>query len=180
VERGGKQVPQKVGMAPIQRDGFEYEFDVFLDMDIENNAIVTKTRCPALTGKVFSKPGADVAIILKEWLQGESIKDEPQNGKEPSPSPDPVQVANDDLFGEETPPSPTAQAAQANRKPSEKMIRKLHASGRSYYGNEWGDKRPDLISAVTKGRSDKTEHLTFDECKQLIDGIEKKANEAAE
>lgn len=71
VEKNGKQSPQKVGMAPIQRDGFEYEFDIFLDMDIENNAIVQKTRCPGLTGKVFTKPGGDVAAILKEWLHGE-------------------------------------------------------------------------------------------------------------
>lgn len=72
VEENGKQRPQKVGMAPIQRDGFEYEFDVFLDMDIENNAIVSKTRCPALNGQVFEKPGADLAEILREWLRSDS------------------------------------------------------------------------------------------------------------
>ena len=73
VERKGKQVPQKVGMAPIQRDGFEYEFDVFLDMDIENNAIVTKTRCPALVNQLIEKPGADLASVLGEWLHGEAV-----------------------------------------------------------------------------------------------------------
>jgi len=72
VEENGKQRPQKVGMAPIQRDGFEYEFDVFLDMDIENNAIVSKTRCPALNGQVFGKPGADLAEILRGWLRSDS------------------------------------------------------------------------------------------------------------
>ena len=72
VERNGKQVPQKVGMAPVQRDGFEYEFDVMLDMDIENVGRVMKTRCPALTGKAFDKPGADVAQILRDWLAGAS------------------------------------------------------------------------------------------------------------
>lgn len=71
VEKNGKQMPQKVGMAPVQRDGFEYEFDVFLDMDIENNAIVQKTRCPDLSGKVFAKPGQNIANILKEWLHGQ-------------------------------------------------------------------------------------------------------------
>ncbi len=69
----GKQVPQKMGMAPIQRDGFEYEFDVMFDMDIENNAIVTKTRCSALTGAVIQKPGEDVAAVLREWLGGEPV-----------------------------------------------------------------------------------------------------------
>lgn len=68
VEENGKQCPKKVGMAPVQREGFEYEFDVFLDMDIENNAIVSKTRCPALNGQVFEKPGADLAEILSAWL----------------------------------------------------------------------------------------------------------------
>ena len=70
VEKRGKQMPEKVGMAPIQREGFEYEFDVFLVMDVENNAIVDKTRCKPLTGKVFAKPGGDLADILKDWLVG--------------------------------------------------------------------------------------------------------------
>lgn len=63
-----KTVIRKVGMAPVQRDGFEYEFDVFLDMDADNNAIVSKTRCPDLARRVFNRPGADVAKILADWL----------------------------------------------------------------------------------------------------------------
>lgn len=75
VERNGRTVtqPKKVGMAPVQRDSFEYEFDVYLDMTIDNDAIVGKTRCPALTGKVFGKPGADIAGILKDWMAGEAL-----------------------------------------------------------------------------------------------------------
>lgn len=71
IDKNGKQTPQKVGMAPVQRDGFEYEFDIFLDMDIENNAIVSKTRCPALAGAVIPKPGRDLAKSLQDWLTGE-------------------------------------------------------------------------------------------------------------
>jgi hypothetical protein len=66
----GKTVPKKIGMAPIQRDGTEYEFDVWLEMDIDNNAIVQKTRCPQLTNRVFAKPGREVTDILKGWLKG--------------------------------------------------------------------------------------------------------------
>lgn len=73
----GKTVVRKVGMAAQQREGFEYEFDVAFDMDIDNNAIVSKTRCPALTGRVFSKPGRDVASILAEWLRGEPAPQPP-------------------------------------------------------------------------------------------------------
>lgn len=64
----GKVAPRKVGLAPIQRDGFDYEFDVVADMDDNHNLIIGKTRCQALDGKVFHKPGKEVAEILKRWL----------------------------------------------------------------------------------------------------------------
>lgn len=67
----GKSVPRKVGMAPIQRDGFEYEFDVAVDMDIDNTLIVQKSRCPALTGAVIAKPDGKVAQTLKAWLHSD-------------------------------------------------------------------------------------------------------------
>lgn len=95
VEKNGKQVPQKVGMAPVQRDGFEYEFDVMLDMDIENVGRVMKTRCPALTGAAFSKPGDDLAGILREWLTGAA----PAQAPRPvvfQPAASPVKRATDD------------------------------------------------------------------------------------
>jgi hypothetical protein len=73
VEMGsnGKMAPRKVGTAPIQRDGFEYEFDVFCDLDIDNTLIVQKSRCPVLSGAVISKPDGKIADILKVWLSGE-------------------------------------------------------------------------------------------------------------
>ena len=67
-ERTGKTTPRKVGMAPVQRDGLEYEFDVVADMDLENTLIVSKSRCSELSGKVIPKPGAELAGILKAWL----------------------------------------------------------------------------------------------------------------
>jgi hypothetical protein len=60
--------PVKVGMKAMQREGFEYEFDVFAQMDIENRMIIEKSRCPALTGEVIEKPGAEVADTLRVWL----------------------------------------------------------------------------------------------------------------
>ena len=63
----GKQV-HKLGMAPIQRDGVEYEFDVIGEMDLEHKMLITKSRCAALDKKVFRYPGEDIAIELKKWL----------------------------------------------------------------------------------------------------------------
>lgn len=66
--RDGKAMPRKVGMAPVQRDGIEYEHDVIGEMDSENTLVITKTRCPVLTGTVWTKPGDDLAVILRDWL----------------------------------------------------------------------------------------------------------------
>jgi len=63
----GKSTPRKVGMAPVQRDGMEYEFDVVADMDAAT-MLVTKSRCPALAGKAFQRPGDEVAALLRDWL----------------------------------------------------------------------------------------------------------------
>jgi hypothetical protein len=67
-EKTGKTAPRKVGLAPVMRDGIEYEFDVLGDMDHENTLDITKSRCPKLTGASFPKPGKELADGLKEWL----------------------------------------------------------------------------------------------------------------
>lgn len=66
----GKATPRKVGTAPIQRDGFEYEFDVFGEMTQDNELIIHKTRCPALTNALIAKPGKPLADTLRIWLSG--------------------------------------------------------------------------------------------------------------
>ena len=66
----GKMVPRKVGLAPIQRNGFDYEFDVFASMDLDNTLRVEKTRCEALRepSSVWPKPGKGMADVLLAWL----------------------------------------------------------------------------------------------------------------
>lgn len=64
----GKKEPRKIGLAPVQRDGIEYEFDVVADLDHEHRMIVTKSRCPELADAVVMKPGSEVAQTLRGWL----------------------------------------------------------------------------------------------------------------
>lgn len=63
-----KNRPVKVGLAPIQRDGVEYEFDIVADMDLDNRLIVSKSRMSALSGVVVHKPTADLARTIAVWL----------------------------------------------------------------------------------------------------------------
>ncbi|MDH6141113.1 hypothetical protein P3T35_003126 [Kitasatospora sp. GP30] len=66
--RGKKQV-RKVGTKAEQREGLEYEFDIVGDLDQENTLVITKSRCPELSGAVINRPGADMAATVLGWLQ---------------------------------------------------------------------------------------------------------------
>lgn len=74
----GKKTPRKIGLAPVMRDGIEFEFDVCGDIDQENTLTITKSRCPKLSNAVICKPGAEMAATLREWLSGAPVPDEPQ------------------------------------------------------------------------------------------------------
>lgn len=71
VEQNGKKVPVKVGMAPIHREGVEYEFDVLASMDHENVMTVHGTRCRALKGMVMKEPDERIGEIVAAWLDPE-------------------------------------------------------------------------------------------------------------
>ena len=64
----GRMVPRKVGLAPIQRQGIEYEFDVVADMDLNHKLVVSKTRCPAIDGQEEIKPQAQWFAPIVAWL----------------------------------------------------------------------------------------------------------------
>lgn len=66
----GRKVVRKLGMQPVQRDQFEYEFDLVGDLDNENTMTVTKSRIPALSGAIIKKPGRLLAETLLGWLSG--------------------------------------------------------------------------------------------------------------
>lgn len=68
-DQNGKQVPRKVGMAPIQRPGMEYEFDVYGSLDWSHIMTISKTRCSAIDGAIVHKPGPDFMDKVIEWME---------------------------------------------------------------------------------------------------------------
>lgn len=67
----GRMVPVKVGLAPVQREGIEYEFDIVANLDQEHTMRVTKTRCPMLDQVALTQADERVGQVIKAWLQGE-------------------------------------------------------------------------------------------------------------
>jgi hypothetical protein len=63
----GKKVPKKVGMAPVQRDGMEYEFTVFLDVAHDHTAFASKDRT-GLFGREHQRISEDTGVTLLQWL----------------------------------------------------------------------------------------------------------------
>src|SRR5690606_36356079 len=70
VTRNGRTVhePRKIGLAPVQRDGLEYEFDVVADMDWDHRFIVSKSRASFLADAVLDKPGPELGEQIRAWL----------------------------------------------------------------------------------------------------------------
>lgn len=64
----GKKKPVKVGLAPVQRDGMEYEFTLLLDLTIESHlATAAKDRTSLFDGQHFT-PSPETGAKLREWL----------------------------------------------------------------------------------------------------------------
>ncbi len=71
----GKQTPKKVGLAPILRDGMEYEFTVVFDIGMDHQFIVTKDRTN-LFNQVVDTLTEKTGEKIKHWL-ADDIKAEP-------------------------------------------------------------------------------------------------------
>jgi hypothetical protein len=87
----GKQEPKKMGLAPIQREGMDYEFTVVFEIDSNHNSVATKDRTSLFDGKIFT-PSTKTGVALLEWLDtGIKIEEPPKDDIPAS-------------LGEETPP----------------------------------------------------------------------------
>ncbi len=63
----GKTVVKKLGMAPIQREGMDYEMTVMLDLDQNHVASTSKDRTGLFDGQYF-KPTPETGEALLAWL----------------------------------------------------------------------------------------------------------------
>lgn len=69
-EKNGKQVPTKVGMAGVQRDGLDYEFTMVFELNQNHIANATKDRSGLFDGKDFQIT-EETGKALLDWLSVE-------------------------------------------------------------------------------------------------------------
>lgn len=117
-EKSGKSIVRKLGMAPIQRDGMDYEFTVVFDLSHEHIAAASKDRTSIFDGKYFL-PTQETGKLLKEWLDVGA----PTSKKEaeaPTAPAAPAEPPAEDEPPKETPTEPSGETKESPK--SEKFI----------------------------------------------------------
>ncbi|OGB47751.1 MAG: hypothetical protein A3F76_08220 [Burkholderiales bacterium RIFCSPLOWO2_12_FULL_65_40] len=67
-DHNGRMKPVRVGLAPEQGKGIEYEFDMLIEMSVEHYATIIKDRTGKYQDKIIEKPGEDFGEGLIAWL----------------------------------------------------------------------------------------------------------------
>jgi len=66
--KNGKTAPEKVGLAPEQGKGIEYEFDMLVELNQRHQGVVTKDRTGKFQDETIDKPSEDFGVALHDWL----------------------------------------------------------------------------------------------------------------
>jgi hypothetical protein len=78
----GKTAPTRIGLAPEQGKGLEYEFDILFEISPEHLAHIIKDRTGKFQDKIIEKPGKEFGQQLVAWLNEGAAPPPP-----PAPSP---------------------------------------------------------------------------------------------
>jgi AAA domain len=81
VNRQGRTVsaPVKIGLAPVQRDGVDYEFSIVGSIDMAHQLTITKASFDIMD-RTFDRPGPDLGARIRDWLDSSQLAppDEPE------------------------------------------------------------------------------------------------------
>jgi hypothetical protein len=68
-EKNGKQVPEKVGLTGVQREGLDYELTLVFEMDIKHHAVATKDRTGLFMDRPEFTPNEATGQQILNWCQ---------------------------------------------------------------------------------------------------------------
>jgi hypothetical protein len=68
-EKNGKQVPEKVGMKGIQKDGLEYDYTIVFELDIYNIITCTKDRTRLFNSRIAFKIDDTTGRKIMQWCK---------------------------------------------------------------------------------------------------------------
>ena len=92
-DQNGRAMPTRVGLAPEQGKGIEYEFDLLMELSPEHVACVIKDRTGKFQDKLIDKPGEDFGAELAAWLKDGVPPREPEPTPQPQAEPSTTAMA---------------------------------------------------------------------------------------
>ncbi|GHT63735.1 hypothetical protein FACS1894110_02080 [Spirochaetia bacterium] len=160
--KDGKIAPEKMGLAPEQGKGIEYEFDLLMELDQKHQATVTKDRTGKYQDAVIDKPGEEFGVALYEWLSNGTAVPAPV----PAPVPEvkPAKTVKAKAGDVKTSPAKTAPAKtpSADQPPSGSLKDK---------GKELVQQIGELITAVSESGQAYFDEGEKDGARQIIESI---------
>lgn len=78
-EKNGKQVPEKIGLKGVTREGMDYEFTLVFELDLKHNASSTKDRSGLFMDKPQFVITSDTGGLIKDWCNQGTTFDEVLN-----------------------------------------------------------------------------------------------------
>lgn len=165
----GKTQIRKVGLAPVQRDGIEYEFDLVAEMDQDHNFWITKTRFEEFDQFQQGKNEQSFHTrLVPLFSNGNGNAAAASTEKDPPPPAVPSAP-------------PVSSEPYLNAKPNKDFMRFM-ALGSAYYGRgeAWDKKRKELSQSISGGKIESSRDLPQKHLLTLIKGISDKINEEIE
>lgn len=125
VEVNGRKTKQKIGLAPVFKEGAEYDFDLVATLDLNHSLGIEKIRQGSVMyiddGILYNKPGKEFADMLKKWLnieKGGKIFNQPvepqKQPQEDKPSPAVEKAPDKPAKAEKTETSDTISEEKQN------------------------------------------------------------------
>jgi hypothetical protein len=128
--RNGKNMAEKIGLAPEQGKGLEYEFDLLMELNQKHQATITKDRTGKFQDEVIDKPGETFGIALYDWLTiGNAVVPPasppviPQQSAIPQKEAIPVTTASTASPAQSTTPQPASTPAPVSDDPKQAELK---------------------------------------------------------
>jgi hypothetical protein len=93
-EKTGRTKPVRIGLAPEEGKGIEYEFDLLLELSPDHIGTAIKDRSGKFQDAIIEKPGEDFGASLAAWLSDGAPLPPAPSKPAPAANPTPAPVTN--------------------------------------------------------------------------------------
>ena len=140
-EKTGRNTVRKLGLAPVQRQGMEYEFTIVGDMDVEHNLVVTKSRCKFIADAVVNKPDKKFFKKILDWLNSGEAVTEPEPEKK-------AETKNEFKDSKATETESSGNGSEKSQPHAKSQSVKISELGQKLWPGQWDEKKKIMENSI--------------------------------